>query len=444
MKATTKALIAALVAIAAAVGLIVWQAKYSQAHTANLTPEDMALIAENSSPRERTELASSPEARKELAKNVREIMAVAEEARAKGIADRPAIKRQLETLRNFVIAQTFAMKQKEAGQAPAQLFTKEEAEAFLKEPGKEEQFEQFVKDLQEMGFIPEGGLEEAQKQGAKQQWAASHLLARKGIAAGIDKERKTQLQIRLQQDRLLATYYSEELGKKSEPTDEEINAYFAAHPESDPKIARGKAEEALKRARAGEDFTALAKELSEEPGAKERGGELPWFGREQMVKPFADAAFSMKDGEISDIVETQFGFHIIKVTGHRTDKGPDGKPQEQVQARHILFRTGGQQANPFAPPKEPRAAAIEAIKEERQKKIVEEIVARSKVKVPEEFTVKAPETPAPAAPGMMPGGEGAPPAPELEGQAPPPPPPASGGGNTPGGGARPKPAPTRK
>jgi parvulin-like peptidyl-prolyl isomerase len=408
LKATTKALIAVLVAVLASVGLIFWQATRSRASVlTSLTPEDMGLIAESLGPADRARLASSPEERKKLADDIKQILAVAAEARAKGIADKPEVKRQLEAMKMLVVAQMYVKKQRDANAKPEDYRPKqEEIDAYLKDPKNTQQADQYLDDLKKIGLVPEGQpITDEVKEQFRQQWAPMSLMAEKGRAAGVESDRATQLQIQFQQAVALSRIYSNELTKKLEPTEEEIQAYYAAHPELDPKVSRQKAEDLLKRARAGEDFDKLAKENSDEPGAKESGGDLGWFGRGRMVKPFEDAAFALKDNEISDLVESQFGFHIIQRLGTRQgksepnpmaegDAAKGGEPEEQIHARHILIKpTAPASANPFAPPKAPRDTAKEAIIEEKTKKEVEEIAKRTNIKVPEDFPVKAPETP---------------------------------------------------
>ncbi len=127
------------------------------------------------------------------------------------------------------------------------------------------------------------------------------------------------------------------LGEKINPTDKEIAAFYkenlktlfsypqrvrARHilisvaadvPQKDREAARAKAEKILNQLKQGADFAKLAGQDSDDTGTRDRGGDLGFFQRGQMIKPFEDAAFSLKPGELSGVIQTQFGYHIIKV-----------------------------------------------------------------------------------------------------------------------------------
>jgi parvulin-like peptidyl-prolyl isomerase len=96
---------------------------------------------------------------------------------------------------------------------------------------------------------------------------------------------------------------------------------------------RKKMEGILERARGGEDFAALAKEYSEDPGSQNNGGLYKDFARGAMVKPFEDAAFSVPVGEVSDIVETQYGYHILKVVERKKEDKPYEEIKDQLRSR---------------------------------------------------------------------------------------------------------------
>ena len=101
----------------------------------------------------------------------------------------------------------------------------------------------------------------------------------------------------------------------------------------DKKKAKEKANAVLKRVKAGEDFAAVAKKESGCPSAPQ-GGDLGYFGKGQMVPAFESVAFSLKPGEISDVVETQFGYHIIKVD----EKKPAGSETfDQVKQKITAY-----------------------------------------------------------------------------------------------------------
>ncbi|MFA4840061.1 MAG: peptidylprolyl isomerase [Candidatus Neomarinimicrobiota bacterium] len=103
-------------------------------------------------------------------------------------------------------------------------------------------------------------------------------------------------------------------------------------PDSAKKMIRAKAEEVLKLAKSGGNFEKLVKQYSEDPGSKDNGGLYKDFERGQMVKPFEDAAFLTPIGQISDVVETNFGFHIIKVIDQKKETQPLQKVREKLTA----------------------------------------------------------------------------------------------------------------
>jgi peptidyl-prolyl cis-trans isomerase C len=156
----------------------------------------------------------------------------------------------------------------------------------------------------------------------------------------------------------IAKMMSAQVASAAEATDAEVRDFYDKNPDRfkrsetvrashillrvDPgaddatkKQTQAKIAAILKRAKSGEDFAALAKQNSDD-GSAQQGGDLGYFPKEKMVKEFADVAFALKTGEISDVVTTQFGVHIIKVT----DRKPGGTvPLEEVSPKLKEFLT---------------------------------------------------------------------------------------------------------
>jgi len=118
-----------------------------------------------------------------------------------------------------------------------------------------------------------------------------------------------------------------------EDTVEAAHILFQVSDKSKDAEAKTKAEDVLKKLNAGGDFATLAKQYSQDTGSAPQGGYLGTFKRGQMVKEFEDAAFSLKAGETSGLVRSQYGYHIIRVMRHETPEFESSRPQLMMAVR---------------------------------------------------------------------------------------------------------------
>lgn len=127
-------------------------------------------------------------------------------------------------------------------------------------------------------------------------------------------------------------FYKQNLAQYTTPAQARASHILFATEGKDENAVRARAEEVLAKARAGADFAALAKEFSEDESNRDRGGDLDYFGRGRMVPEFEAAAFALENGQISDLVKTSFGYHIIKMVDNQPEVV---RPLEAVRAEIV-------------------------------------------------------------------------------------------------------------
>ncbi len=165
------------------------------------------------------------------------------------------------------------------------------------------------------------------------------FLAQNGVSA--DYVRKD-----IQDVLTIQRYLDKKLAKETEVTEADIETAYnepktatvrhillmtQGKSDSAKKAIRKKMEGILARAKKGEDFAKLAKKYSEDPGSKDNGGLYKDFGRGRMVKPFEDAAFNTPVGKISGIIETRYGYHILKVINRKKETKPLSQVHDQLK-----------------------------------------------------------------------------------------------------------------
>ncbi len=416
MNTVGKASIIGLLILASVIGLVFWKVKvggHGSDGLTKLSKQDMETIFKDAPPQALKRLAEDPELRKKQVEQIKQFLAIAQEARATGFADTPEIKKELEEIRMTITAITYDKEKNKDKEnlPPFSSITKEQVDAYFQKDGNTEKFDKLIKEQIEKAKkdkkIPEDFEPQPEQiEQAKEPYAKVRIFDEQAKAEwstlSEEYKSKTDLQIKLQQAQYLEQKYSAEvIAKKIATTDEELNKYLAEHPEEAKILTdkKAKADEVLKRAVAGEDFGKLAEEFTEDPGSKKDGGLYKDVTKGAMVPEFEKTALSLEPGQVAQtVIESKFGYHIIKLERKGVTKDKDGKESETYDARHILISMMAENkpdpTNPMSqmaqpmPLKEKIKADIE---KEKEKKLIDEIVARNHIEVAEDFELKVPE-----------------------------------------------------
>ncbi len=393
------------------IGLVVWKAKFAPHHDEALnhvTKEDMQILLKDANPMQLKAIGDSPEQKKKIADSLRQLLAVASQAKKDGIADDPNVKNELESIRSLITASLYDKKINEgkAQMPPFSFITEDQIKDFWSGGNAarhESEFKQFLDS--KIALAKEGGkfpqdkeLTEDETKQAKDDFAKIKIYEEeanaKSGALGEEFSRELELQVKLQQAQFLASRYAQKvLTDKVKVSDDDVKNYIASHPEFDTKEQRAKAEQVLSRAKAGEDFGKLAKEFSEDPGSKDKGGLYENVAvNSGFDKNFESAALALQPGQITEnLVETPFGYHIIKLEKKGEGKDAKGQPTQTYDVRHILIGTTVKDPNnPTARPVSVAETVKNKLEEEKQKQVLDEITKNNPIEVAEDFTVPEP------------------------------------------------------
>lgn len=386
MKLPVKVIVTILVVFAVAGGGLWNQSCSSGPKAIKLTAHDMELVFhELLPPAKQQEIAASPEEKKKLVDELKKVLALAQVAEQEGYLQRPEVASQVALRGDLTLASAYRKNNPDAK------VSDDEISAYHTAHPKD--FEEVVQSDPRLQQQAQG----AQRDVFKKQYGEVKVLAEYARKDKIDQQDLTRIQVLIESSSALARAYMTELQKNADKlvTDADVEQYFSEHSSEFDEVrvrhilistqpkepgeeeaggdngkkqaakpmtkeeAKKKAEALLERVRKGEDFGKLAKENSDDPGSKDKGGEYDFFARGRMMPEFEEAAFRLKPGEVSDPVETQFGYHLIKTEEHRSaTSASDPKIRQQI---------------------------TDKLKQEKLGARIEEITAASTVEVAENF-----------------------------------------------------------
>jgi parvulin-like peptidyl-prolyl isomerase len=416
-----KSVILLVVILAIGGGLVVWKQKYGshgshgEVSFNKMTKEEMELLLKDANPMMLKRLAEDPEMKKQQLDSIKQLLAIASEAKKDPAIYDANTQKAMGIIDAVIWARTYDQEiNKDKGPMPPFGFiTEDQIKAFYGEGDAiNAEQKQHAADFEEflnvqLNFarknksVPENTEpSDEEKNQMRQEFAKIKIYeteAKAKVKAGElppEFSKKVELQSKLQQAQFLSRMYSTEvLAKKAEVTEEDIQKYLAEHPElNTTETKKAKATEVLERLKKGEDFAALAKEFSEDPGSKEKGGLYEGVTEGSgFDKTFESAALALQPGQFAqELVETPFGYHIIKLERKGEAKDQAGQVKQSYDVRHILFSTMVKDPeNPMARELPAKDYVKQKLEEEKEKKVLDDIIAKNNVQVAEDFVIPA-------------------------------------------------------
>jgi len=434
LSSLTKGLILLFVILGIGAGLVIWKNKVGSTHGTvalnSISKEEMELLLADvakSNPMALKRLAEDQEMKNQQLESLKQLLAFATEAQNKGLANEKNNKEELENIHDEVVAVNYdrEMNKDKGPMPPLGFISEEQVKQFWGEGeqqpvgwwdslktkiglGKQDREIEFEKFLEtKLAMLAENNpkmkdrqLTDEEKQQAREFFAKIRIYNdeyEQKLAAGQipqELQDKIALQTKLQQAQFLARIYSAKMADRLKVSDEEVAKYVADHPELGTAEKKAKAEEILNRAKAGEDFAALANEFSEDPGNKDAKGNPQggFYGNNtkgKMVPAFEEAALALQPGQITqNLVETDYGYHIIKLEKKGVSEDPNTKGQETYDVRHILISTGVKDPeSPFGGEKPVKIFVRQKLENEKEKAALEAIIARNNILVADNFNI---------------------------------------------------------
>ncbi|MBK7706450.1 MAG: peptidylprolyl isomerase [Acidobacteria bacterium] len=351
--------------------------------TTSVSQKEIGFLLAGGSPETRRKM-TDPAFRKQQFDDLRRMFAIACQAVKDGFADESDSGAVLKLMEIGVIAQEYdRITSKTSGATQYEWITTEQIEEFYGDRQNLTDFENFQalqkrKSPEETQDGPE----------ARREFAVMMIAYRESLERAnelpADFRERTDFAVRAQQAQYLNRLYSERvLAPKTKATDAEIDAYIAARPQYSTVAKRNRAEGILKRALAGENFAVLARTNSEDPGSKAAGGLYENVVPGTFIDDIETAALRLAPGEIArQLVESSFGFHIVKLERKGETRDANGKLGMTFDVRHILISTMVKESNSPAARKIPvREFVRNTIEDEREKLAMDAIVKANPVTI---------------------------------------------------------------